>query len=254
MLAAILALTHLLAVDIRPIWFGLAMLQGGVAAIIGRWQKAPPWWVLIHLGFLPLALAVHRLDVPSEWFLAGFLVLLLVFWRTDKSRVPLYLTNRPTAEALLELIPTTPCKMADIGCGEGGLLLRLAKARPDCHFVGIEHAPLTWLLARLRTARMRNVIIRRSDFWRESLAGYDVVYAFLSPAPMPKLWGKALAEMKSGALLVSNSFTVPKQQAEQVVRVHDRRGTLLHCFHPRPAQQGGEFAAFPAISHPVNQE
>jgi hypothetical protein len=41
------------------------------------------------------------------------------------------------------------------------------------------------------------------------LAGQDVVYAFLSPAPMKQLWAKAQAEMTPGSLFVSNSFPVP---------------------------------------------
>ena len=31
-----------------------------------------------------------------------------------------------------------------------------------------------------------NLKIRRGDFWRQPLDNFDVVYAFLSPAPMPR--------------------------------------------------------------------
>lgn len=236
----------------------LAMLQGGVAAMIALRQGAPRWWLPIHLAFAPLLVLVHGLRLPPAAFLAGFALLLLVFWRIDRSRVPLYLSNRATAEALLQLLPATPCRVIDLGCGDGGLLARLAKARPDCHFIGIEHAPLPWLVARLRTAGLANVALRYGDFWQENLAAYDLVYAFLSPAPMPRLWGRAAAELGPDALLVSNSFAVPDVVAEKTIPVADRRATRLHLYRPGwhagAGDKAGDSAAFPAIPRPADRE
>lgn len=246
------ALAPLAQAELRNVPLLLAMLQGGVATMIAMRQGAPRWWLLIHLGFAPLLVFVHGLQLPPAVFLAGFVILLLVFWRTDASRVPLYLSNRTTAAALLELLPATPVTLIDLGCGDGGLLARLAQARPDCRFVGIEHAPLPWLLARLRCFGRENIIIRLGDFWRHPLAGYDFVYAFLSPAPMPRLWAKAGAEMGPHALLVSNSFAVPGVTAEREVAVPDRRATRLHLY--RPGDKAPDSAAFPAIPGPADQE
>jgi hypothetical protein len=58
----------------------------------------------------------------------------------------------------------------------------------------------------------------------------DIVYAFLSPRVMPRLWQKAQAEMRPGTLLVSSSFPVPDAIPEQVIDVPDRRGTRLFCY------------------------
>ena len=221
-----------------------AFLQGVAAALIAYWQRAPRWWLLIHLGFAPLVVIVQNFAIAPGWFLAAFVLTLLVFWRTDQSRVPLYLSNRQTATALAALLPTAPIKLIDLGCGDGGLLRQLAKARPDCCFVGIEHAPLPWLLAHLRTRRLENVSVRRGDFWQESLAGYDLVYAFLSPAPMPRLWQKARTEMVPGTLLISNSFAVPDIAPSRTVDVPDRRATRLYLYR---IDKAGDSAAFPAI-------
>jgi len=209
-----------------------ALLQGVAAAAISHVLKAPRWWLTIHLGFLPLAVLAQTLAIPPWLWLAGFVLLLLIFWRTDQSRVPLYLSNAATAAALTALLPARPCRVIDLGCGDGALLRRLARARPDCHFIGVEHAPLTWLWARLAAAGLKNLTIRHGDFWPQPLSNFDLVYAFLSPAPMPRLWAKATAEMTAGALLVSNSFEVPGMAAEQVVEVADRRQTRLHCYRP----------------------
>ncbi len=230
----IIGLRQIAQVDPAGIGFVLALLQGGIAAMIALRQRAPSWWLAIHLGFVPLLVFVQGLQLAPGWFLAGFILLLLLFWRTDRSRVPLYLSNRATTAAVLELLPATPCRLIDLGCGDGGLLARLASARPDCDFVGIEHAPLPWLLAKLRATALPNLMIRRADFWQVPLAGYDLVYAFLSPAPMPRLWAKATAEMRPDALLVSNSFPVPEADAGFVVEVDDRRNTRLFCYRPHP--------------------
>lgn len=250
-----IGVAHFAQISLWQIPLLLALLQGGIAALIAFRQSAPRWWLSIHLAFAPLAVVVQSLDIPPGWFLAAFIFLLLVFWRTDKSRVPLYLTNRHTAAAVLRLIPAGTVRFLDLGCGDGGLLRQLAKARPDCHFIGFEHAPLTWLVARLRTLGLDNASVHRGDFWREPLEGYGVIYAFLSPAPMPQLWEKANAEMAPGALLISNSFRVPDVDPIAVISVADRRGTHLYLYRStRQFDKGGDSAAFPSIPQASDQE
>lgn len=207
-----------------------ALLQGICAASIGHAMGAPRWWLLIHCTFLPAVVLAGRLEIAPGWYFAAFVLLLLIYWRTDKSRVPLYLSNAATAHALLDLMPANPCRLVDLGCGHGGLLRRLARARRDCSFVGIEHAPLPWLWARLASLGLPNMQIRYGDFWRLSLAPYDIAYAFLSPVPMPRLMDKARNEMRAGALLISNSFAVPGVTAASFVDVPDRRATRLLCY------------------------
>lgn len=210
----------------------LALLQGGIAALVARWQGAPSWWLMIHLGFMPIVVTARALDLPTWLWPVGLVLLLLVFWRTDHSRVPLYLSSGQCAAALLELLPPQPCQVIDLGCGDGAILRALARARPDCRFIGIEHAPLPWLWARLGSISITNLSIHHGDFWRHPLGAYDLVYAFLSPVPMPRLWLKAEAEMRPGALLVSNSFRVEDQPEEARVAVNDRAMTYLYVYRP----------------------
>lgn len=212
-----------------------ALAQGVAAAGLSYRFDAPPWWLPIHLLFMPLAVAANTLPIPPGAWLAAFVIMLLVFWRTDRSRVPLYLTNDTAARTLAELLPTGPSTVLDCGCGDGGLLRQLARLRPDCTFVGIEHAPLPWLWARIGALGTPNLLVRYGDFWASHLGLYDVVYAFLSPAPMARFWAKAQEEMKPGALMVSNSFAVPEVAPDRIVEVADRRATRLYCYHPAAA-------------------
>ena len=250
-LILVILLSRLSGANFTQVPLLLALLQGGIAATISFRQRAPLWWIPIHLFFTPLAVLVQGLAIPPGWFLAGFLVLLLVFWRTDKSRVPLYLSNKPTADALTALLPPRPVHVLDIGCGDGGLLRWLAQARPDCKFTGIEHAPLPYLLAQWRCLRLPNARVRFGDFWGEDLSSYDLVYAFLSPAPMPRLWAHAAVGLKPGACLVSNSFVVPDVRPQQIIQVEDRRATRLFVYQ---TDKAGDSAAFPPISDTPHQQ
>lgn len=210
----------------------VAALQGLVAAMTSRWMRAPPWWIGIHLGFLPLVVIARQLDLPTWLWPLGLLLLVLVFWRNDRNRVPLFLSNRQSVDCLLQLLPGQSCRVLDLGCGDGRLLRRLARARPECSFVGVEYAPLPWLWARLAGMSLSNLEIRRQDFWKISLAEYDLIYAFLSPAPMSRLWLKAGREMSPGAQLVSNSFPVPDVAEEARIAVDDRSKTYFYVYRP----------------------
>lgn len=209
----------------------LALVQGILAAAIGALLKSERWWIVIHLAFSPALVAALRLDLPPAVPLAVLAGLTFVFWTTFRGEVPLFLSSRADADALLGLLPQTAgLRFIDLGAGTGGLLRRLALARPDVRFTGIEHAPLPWLAARLNARGLANVAIRRCDLWRESLAGQDVVFVFLSPRVMPRLWQKARAEMRPGTLLVSSSFPVPDVAPQQLIEVAGRRGTRLYCY------------------------
>lgn len=209
----------------------MAIAQGCLAAGLGALLKSDRWWFFIHLGFSPALVAAMRLELPPEFPLAVLAGLTLVFWTTFRGEVPLFLSSRAAAEALLALLPERPgLSVVDLGAGTGLLLRRLAQSRPDARFVGIEHAPLPYLAARWNARNLDNFSVERSDIWHRPLAEMDVVYAFLSPRVMTRLWQKARAEMRPGALLVSSSFPVPDVSPVQVVNVPDRRGTRLFCY------------------------
>lgn len=213
-----------------------ATLQGVTAALAARWMRSPPWWLLIHLGFLPLAVIVRGLELPVWTWPLGLLLLVLIFWRNDRNRVPLYLSSRKSAERLLQLLPVQPCRVLDLGCGDGRLLRHLARSRPDCRFVGVEYAPLPWLWASLAGKSLPNLETRRQDFWSISLAEFDLIYAFLSPAPMSRLWLKASREMRPETRLVSNSFPVPDVTEDERIAVNDRSMTYFYVYRPTGAR------------------
>lgn len=216
--------------------FGCAftVTQGVISAATAAVLRSARWWLGIHLAFAPALLAASKLQIAPGWYLGAFVALVLVYWTSFRTQVPLYLSSRRTADALLELMaPHRPVTLIDLGSGSGGLLRRLAQARPDSRCVGIEAAPLPLLISRC-LKRPANVDLRWGDFWAEPLGGYDLVYAFLSPVPMTRLWDKARREMARDSVLVSNSFAVPGITPTRIIEVADRRHTRLYCYQMYP--------------------
>lgn len=222
-------------------WPETAVAIGAVAFLLATLSRQTWWWRLIHALFAPLAWAVSLLAIDPGWFLLAFGVLLLFYRGAISGQVPLYLSNRATVASLVQLAGAYPAlRFIDLGAGTGSVLCGFARARPEAALAGVENAPASWLIGYLRTRRLAHCDWRWGDLWRVDLAAYDMVYAFLSPAPMPELWAKACREMRPGSLFVSNSFEVPGIEASAVVSVEDARQTRLYCYFPGSLRRDGQ--------------
>lgn len=204
-------------VVISPIPF--AFLHGALAAGLARLRRMASWWAPILFFFPPAAVLVNSFHLPPVLFLAVFLFLLLLFWSTFRSQVPFYPSGQATWDAVAALLPADqPLHVIDIGSGLGGAVLYLSRLRPDSRFVGIELAPLPWLVSQVRAllGRSRGAFVR-GDYTRLDFRDYDAIFAYLSPAAMTALWQKARAEMRPGTLLLSYEFIIEDMQPDVVV-------------------------------------
>lgn len=203
----------------QPALWQLALAQGGLAAALSRIARQPAWWPPLHFIFFPAILLARQLSVPAGVYLGAFLLLVLFYWSTFRTRVPLYLSDRKTWQALRSLLPETqPFRFIDLGSGLGGVPLYLEPCFPQGRFYGTEVAPAPWLISRLRAwIRRSRVVFLRRDYAALDLAGFDVVFAFLSPAAMPGLWQQAQTQMRSGSLFLSLSFAVDGRQPDHVL-------------------------------------
>jgi len=190
----------------------ILIVSVGAAMLAWHW-RLPLWWRYINLFFLPLiglSFYLHKqtFQIDPNWYLAAFLLLALTSIGAVRTRVPLYLSSPRAAKELALRLPKHG-RLIDLGCGLGGPLARIHKFRPEARLVGIEAAPLNWLIAKFRLKLGgAKADIRLGNLWSANLSGYDIVYAYLSPAPMARLWDKALLEMKPGSLFISNTFSV----------------------------------------------
>lgn len=208
-----------------------AFMAGFSAAMIGRFIfRLPSWWIIINAVFIPATIGAMTLDLPGWIYLLAFILTLAVFWNVRTDRVPLYLTNKITWQALSGLLTENDKhRFIDLGCGLSGALRFLAQNHPEKSFVGVESAPLPFLISKLRQwlNPLPNLKIIHADIWGLNLSGYDAAYCFLSPAPMTRLYEKVKSEMSEGSMMISNSFDVPEHPPAETITVDDGRKTRL---------------------------
>ena len=196
-----------------------AVVQGAIAMRLATFCGAARWWPPLHLVFVPALVVAQAAHIAPEWWAAAFVALLLIYGSTFRTQVPLFLTARQVRAHLSGLIaPNRTLRFIDLGCGLGTVIAALKRQRPECEFDGVELAPLPFLVSRLLAGRA-GCHVERRDIMAVDLSAYDVVYAFLSPAPMPQLWAKAQREMRPGSLFISLGFAVPHAEPQQVIRV-----------------------------------
>jgi hypothetical protein len=214
-----------------------ALLCGLLAAIFSFFAGLAKWWLIIQLLFAPAVVLMLEAELPPSLFLGAFLILLLIYWSTYRTQVPLYLSSQKVWQALEQLLPTaktgTGFTFIDLGSGLGGVLTHLASVRPDGQYTGVEAAPLPffWSWLRIKLGRYPNCHVQWSSMWDSDLSQYDVVFAYLSPVPMEKLWHKAKAEMRPGTLFISSTFPVPDQTHHETLQVNDLHHSTLFIWH-----------------------
>ncbi|MDD2914184.1 MAG: class I SAM-dependent methyltransferase [Gallionella sp.] len=235
--ALLLVLFVARATDMQPSFMTFALLCGLCAAVFSYLAGLQRWWLPIQLVFVPALVLMLALSIPPGFYLAAFLLLLAVYWSVFRTQVPLYLSSDKVWHALEDVLQDAQSgfRFIDLGSGLGGVLTHLASVRPDGRYSGVESAPLpfVWSWLRIKLGGYRNCKVHWGSIWDDSLGAcdlgqYDVVFAYLSPVPMERLWNKARAEMRAGTVFVSSTFAVPEQSPSQTLQVDDlHRSRLL---------------------------
>jgi hypothetical protein len=192
--------------------------------------KLRPLWELLGI-ITPLAVFISLtsdLSTIAPLCLLLAIVTALINLPTLWTGVPHYPSSRLMYDAVATQLPADRSfSFIDLGSGYGSMLFYLAQKFPQAQFTGYEISVWPFLFSRLRAARHPNVSIHFSSFWELNFGDFDFVYAFLAPAPMPKLWTKASSEMKSGSTFMTSSFPVPTP-CDQKIEVGDYRGCVLY--------------------------
>jgi len=106
----------------------------------------------------------------------------------------------------------------DIGAGTGRMIAIAAKEY-GLRAIGYELSPpwlvLGWLY--LFFKRARGAELRFANAFTQDLSKVDVVFCFLSVGAMKRLKEKFQRELKSGAIVISYSFSLPGWTPEQII-------------------------------------
>jgi hypothetical protein len=215
------------------------ILTAMLAGILSHYSDFPRWWLIIQILFLPALVMVYSLALPPWVFLSGFVILFAVYGSVFFSRVPLYLSGLAAFQALEKLMPVEKnFFFLDIGSGTGSVLQYLDQRFAFGMFHGVETAPvpfvISWIRSKIGDAQFK---VMYKSMWQMDLSRYDVVYAFLSPAPMTELWQKVQREMQPGSIFISNSFVVPDVEPDETIDLGKGRATALYVWRIKEKHQ-----------------
>ena len=110
---------------------------------------------------------------------------------------------------------------ADLGCGDGRVLIRAAR-KYGVFAVGFELNPLLVKLAK-REVRLSGVShlveVVRADFFMVDLSKFDIIYAFPSPSVTRRLSLKLISECKRGCRVVVHDYELPLLEPRAEVKL-----------------------------------
>lgn len=92
-------------------------------------------------------------------------------------------------------------RFVDLGCGDGGVLLAVAKT--GARVVGYEISPVMYMIAKIRTRKNGLIEVRFGDFLKVDLDEFSHVFVFTAKPFVPKI-SKKLNDLN--AVIVSNGF------------------------------------------------
>ena len=143
-------------------------------------------------------------------------VLLLAYYLGIYRGAPFLPTYVQTVDRMIRMAEIKPReKLADLGSGDGRIVIAAAKAGAVATGFEINPALALWSRLRIRQAGVSDRAgIRMMNFWRQDFGQFDIVAVFGIKSIMPQLEAKLRAELKPGARIICNIFPLPNLQAE----------------------------------------
>ncbi len=101
-------------------------------------------------------------------------------------------------------------KVADLGSGDGKIVIGFAKQGIEAH--GFEINPALVLISRIRIKRLKlqnKAFIHWKNFFKQNFSGFDIITSFQIVYLMPGLEEKLTKELKKGSKVISNTWRFP---------------------------------------------
>jgi len=120
-------------------------------------------------------------------------------------------TKHETVRKIVDLANVKPgVRAADMGSGDGRLVIALAEAGAEAH--GYEINPLfIWISKRniRKLGLTGKAFIHRKSYWHEDLSNFDIITVYGYPPMMKRLEEKLERELKADARVISNKYPFP---------------------------------------------
>jgi len=135
------------------------------------------------------------------------------------SGAPFVPTKVSGVKTMLACCETGPGrKMADIGSGDGRIVMAFARTGAEAHGYEINPLLVWWSRRRIKVAKLETrAFIHWIDLWRVDYSPYDTVTLFGVTHIMKRLEKKLRRELKPGAHVVSIAFRFPTWEPSKTV-------------------------------------
>lgn len=109
-------------------------------------------------------------------------------------------------------------RIADIGSGDGRVLIVLARAGAETHGYEINPLLVWWSRRKIRRSGLEGrAFVHWQNMWKTDFSSFDVVTLFGAPHIMRRLQTKLQKELRPGARVVSIGFTFPDWEVAEKI-------------------------------------
>jgi len=156
----------------------------------------------------------------------------VVYWTLKNGISPMPTTSKTKNKVLSTIPPGTQGTVVELGSGWGNMAMQIARFLPHCQVIGYENSPIPYYFSRIwnMMEKQPNLKYYRKDFFDVSLKGVDLVYCYLYPEAMSRLVKKFDEELKSGTVVISNSFALPRWDPVQILNVVDTYHLRIYIY------------------------
>ena len=111
-------------------------------------------------------------------------------------------------------------KIWELGSGTGDILFDAEKSCPRAEFRGFEILrPLIWISKIRKFFRRSKIKFFCADFFQQNFSDVDVVFCYLWPSIMEKIFREKFPEMKKNAKIISHGFPIKNFSAEKKIEI-----------------------------------
>jgi cyclopropane fatty-acyl-phospholipid synthase-like methyltransferase len=159
----------------------------------------------------------------SIFFILGLAYILGVF-----KGAPFLPTTQAKVEQMILAAKILPGeRLADIGSGDGRILIAAAKAGAIAHGYEINPFLIWWSRIKIRQAGLSDrAFVHWKNFWLQDLSEYDIITVFGITNIMPDLEKKLQKELQPGARVICNIFPFPNWPRSENKEVYLYKKTL----------------------------
>ncbi len=162
-----------------------------------------------------------------QYFILIFLIIflgLVCFWgiymllMLIKTGVPFIPTSEKIADKMLEFVKFREnLNIYELGCGNGKLLFKIKKKCDNLRFknisiIGYELIlPLVWWIKfknKFLPKTTNKISVFSRDFYKQDLSQADVIFCYLFPPLMQRIFYEIWPKLKKGTILISHAFKI----------------------------------------------